>query len=42
MNKADELAEGLLATSLWKDLPAAERAAAAAAVRNGEYPFNAA
>jgi hypothetical protein len=42
MEKADELADGLLSTSLWKELPPADRWAAAAAVRNGEYPFNAA
>ena len=42
MTEADELAEGLLTTGMWKELSAADRAAAATAVRNGEYPFNAA
>lgn len=42
MQKADALADGLLATSVWNELPPAERSAAAEAVRNGEYPFNAA
>lgn len=39
MQRADELAEGLLATSLWNELAPAERSAAAAAVGNGGYPF---
>jgi hypothetical protein len=42
MQKPDELADGLLATSLWNELPPDERSTAAAAVRNGDYPFNAA
>jgi hypothetical protein len=42
MPKADELAEGLLAAGLWDELPPDQRSAAAAAVRTGVYPFNAA